>query len=118
MIFQISALFRKIVCKLPSGLKKVVCDLIAILVYMPFVLLTRFLNFIGLKKLALKIPLSDYANKSFFIIRNDALDRFGTSLEQRFSKIEVIAMMENSGLTNIVVSTGTPYYHAVGKRIF
>ena len=117
-IFQISALFRKIVCKLPSGLKKVVCDLIAILVYMPFVLLTRFFNFIGLKKLALKIPLSDYANKSFFIIRNDALDRFGTSLEQRFSKIEVIAMMENSGLTNIVVSTGTPYYHAVGKRIF
>ena len=116
-IFQISAFFRKIVCRLPSSIKKVVCDLIAIFVYMPFILLTRFLNFIGLRKLALKIPLSDYANKSFFIIRNDALDRFGTSLEQRFSKIEVIAMMENSGLTNIVVSTGTPYYHAVGKRI-
>lgn len=116
-IFKISAFFRKLVCKLPSGIKKVVCDLIAIFVYMPFILLTRFLNFIGLKKIALKIPLSDYSDKSFFIIRNDALDRFGTSLEQRFSKIEVIAMMENSGLTNIVVSSGTPYYHAVGKRV-
>ena len=116
-IFQISAFFRKLVCKLPSGIKKVVCDLIAIFIYVPFILLTRFLNFIGLKKLALKIPLSDYADKSFFIIRNDALDRFGTSLEQRFSKIEVIAMMENSGLTNIVVSSGTPYYHAIGKRV-
>lgn len=115
-IFNISTLFRKVVCKLPSGIKKFVCDLIAVFVYMPFVLLTRFLNFIGLKKAALKIPLSDYANKSFFIIRNDALDRFGTSLEQRFSKKEVIAMMENSGLTSIVVSPGTPYYHAVGKR--
>ena len=116
-IFQISAFFRKIVCRLPSGIKKIICDLIAIFVYMPFILITRFLNFIGLRKLALKIPLSDYADKSFFIIRNDALDRFGTSLEQRFSKIEVINMMENSGLTNIVVSNGTPYYHAVGKRV-
>ena len=116
-IFQISAFFRKIVCRLPSSIKKVVCDLIAIFVYMPFILLTRFLNFIGLRKLALKIPLSDYANKSFFIIRNDALDRFGTSLEQRFSKVEVVTMMENSGLTNIVVSSGTPYYHAVGRRL-
>ena len=50
-------------------------------------------------------------------IRNDALDRFGTSLEQRFSKVEVVTMMENSGLTNIVVSSGTPYYHAVGRRL-
>ena len=117
VIFQISAVFRKIVCTLPSGLKKMVCDLIAIFVYMPFILLIKFLNFVGLKKLALMIPLSDYANKSFFIIRNDALDRFGTSLEQRFSRVEVITMMENSGLNNIVVSTGTPYYHAVGKRV-
>ena len=116
-VFQISAFFRKIVCRLPSCIKKVVCDLIAIFVYMPFILLTRLLNFIGLNKLALKIPLSDYDDKSFFIIRNDALDRFGTSLEQRFSKIEVIAMMENSGLTDVVVSNGTPYYHAVGKRV-
>lgn len=71
----------------------------------------------GLKKLALEIPLSDCTNKSFFIIRNDALYGFGTSLVQRFSKKEVITMMENSGLKNIVVSTGTPYYHAEGRKI-
>ena len=84
---------------------------------MPFLLLTRVLNLLGLTNLALKAPLSDYANKSFFIVRNDALDRFGTSLEQRFPNLEVITMMENSGLTNIVVSSGTPYHHAVGIRV-
>ena len=26
-------------------------------------------------------------------------------------------MMENAGLTNILVSPGVPYYHAVGKKV-
>ena len=62
------------------------------------------------------MPLSTYHNQSFFIIRNDALDRFGTRLEQRFSAKQVKEMMENAGLTNIIISPGVPYYHAVGKR--
>lgn len=116
LIFKLSTLLRLLVCKLPSVLKKFVCDCIAVLIYMPFILLTRFFYSLGLKKLGDKIPLNDYANKSFFVIRNDALDRFGTSLEQRFSKKEIIQMMTNAGLTNIVVSNGTPYYHAVGRK--
>lgn len=84
---------------------------------MPFILLGRFVKAIGLKKLARKIPLSDYTDKSFFIVRNDALDRFGTTLEHRFSKKQVIELMEKSGLGNIVVSPGSPYYHAVGRKM-
>jgi hypothetical protein len=49
--------------------------------------------------------------------RNDALDRFGTKLEQRFSAKQIIEMMENAGLTDIVIGPVAPYYHAVGKRI-
>ncbi len=108
---------RKIISVLPSFIKKTICDLIAILFYMPFVLLGRLLTGIGLHNLASKLPLSLYQNQSFFVIRNDALDRFGTSLEQRFSKAEIIKMMENAGLGNIVVSENLPYWHAVGKRI-
>ena len=63
------------------------------------------------------MPLSAYHNKSFFIIRNDALDRFGTRLEQRFSAKQIVEMMENAGLTNIVISHGAPYYHAIGKKL-
>jgi hypothetical protein len=51
------------------------------------------------------------------MVRNDALDRFGTRLEQRFSAKEIIEMMENAGLMNIVISNGIPYYHAVGRKL-
>ena len=115
-LFFISDLFRKVVSRMPAGLKRVCCDMMAVFFYMPFILTSRFLNLIGLKKLAKRIPLSDYANKSFFIIRNDTLDRFGTKLEQRFSRKQVEELMQNSGLDNIVISPASPYYHAVGRK--
>ncbi len=116
-LFRISDLFRKVVSRMPAGLKRFSCDVMAVFFYMPFVLTARLFNLIGLKKIAKKIPLSDYANKSFFIIRNDTLDRFGTKLEQRFSRIQVEELMRSSGLDNIVISPASPYYHAVGKKI-
>ena len=115
-LFSIVNGIRKLVSSLPSGVKKVVCDVLAIVLYMPIILVGRLLKSIGLKKLAKALPLSNYQNKSFFIIRNDALDRFGTALEHRFSKSEVIQMMKNCGLHQIVVSDGEPYWHAVGKK--
>ncbi len=116
IIFFISDLFRKLVSRMPAGLKRFSCDLMAVCFYMPFVLTARLLNWMGFKKIAKKIPLSDYANKSFFIIRNDTLDRFGTKLEQRFSKPQVEELMRNSGLDDILISPASPYYHAVGKK--
>lgn len=115
-VFQLSNLIRLAVSSMPAGLKRFCCDVLAIVLYMPFVILCRVLNKLGFKKFAKKLPLSDYANKTFFIIRNDSLDRFGTKLEHRFSKEEVIKMMTNSGLEDIRVSPGSPYYHAVGRK--
>jgi len=116
-LFSLSDIIRKFVSSLPSGLKKIVADILAIVIYLPLVLLVRLLRKLGFKKFADFIPLSSYHNKSFFVIRNDSLDRFGTKLEHRFSKKEVIEMMEKSGLENIVISPSSPYYHAVGKKI-
>lgn len=116
-LFRITNGIRAIISKMPTRMKKFFCDLIAIFMYMPLVLLGRFCSFIGLKKLAKKIPLNFYQNTSFYVVRNDALDRFGTSLEQRFSKAEVKEMMTNAGLGDIVVSEGMPYWHAVGKKM-
>jgi len=104
------------VYRLPSPLKRFVCDLLAVVIYMPIILWVRFLMFLGLNSLAKKMPLNSYHNKSFFIVRNDSLDKFGTSLEQRFSKKEVEELMVNSGLENIVISTGTPFYHTIGRK--
>jgi SAM-dependent methyltransferase len=116
-IFWVSNLVRKIISSLPSGLKKVVCDLLAIILYMPLIILGSIFKKIGLTTIATLLPLSYYQDKSFFIVRNDALDRFGTSLEQRFSRSDIKKMMENSGLSNIVISENEPYWHSVGERI-
>lgn len=116
-LYNLSNLIRYPVCRLPAGLKRFVCDVLAIVIYMPLVLWVRFLVLIGLRNIARKMPLSAYNNKSFFIIRNDALDKFGTRLEQRFSKKQVMDMMGNCGLKDIVISDGTPFYHAVGRKI-
>ncbi len=116
-MFHASNLLRKGVSKMPAKLKKVTCDLLAITLYMPWVLTARLFVKLGLRKIARTLPLAAYENKSFFVIRNDSLDRFGTTLEQRFSKKEVITMMTNCGLSNIIVSNNTPYHHAVGQKI-
>lgn len=115
-IFGMSALIRGVVSRLPSNIKKFVCDLLAILIYWPLVQLSRFLEFVGMQALSKKIPLSYYKSHSWNIVRNDALDRFGTPLEQRFSREEIIEMMKNAGLIEIVISEKEPYWHAVGKK--
>jgi ubiquinone/menaquinone biosynthesis C-methylase UbiE len=115
--YWLSNLIRLVVCKLPGKLKRVVCGFLAVLLYMPFVLLCRLLRILGVpEKFRQKIPLQIYEKASFYIIRNDALDRFGTPLEQRFSKKEITEMMEKAGLTEITFSPNAPYWHAVGKK--
>jgi len=115
-LFKLSDLVRRFVSRLPGKIKHLVCDVLAIIFYMPFILTGRFFNFLGFKNLAKKMPLHGYQNRSFFMIRNDTLDRFGTRLEQRFSSKQIIEMMENAGLTDIVISPGIPLYHAVGRK--
>lgn len=118
LIFKLSTIFRLLISKMPKTLKKITCDLIAVFIYMPLVLIVRFFELLfGNKKWTKKIPLSYYRDKSFNIIRNDALDRFGTPLEQRFSKKEITEMMEISGLKNIVFSDNEPYWHCTGQKI-
>jgi hypothetical protein len=102
---------------MPHFLKKLFCDIIAITVYYPLVILSRVLSLVlGRKSWIQKIPLSYYSDKSFNIIRNDALDRFGTPLEQRFSKKEIIKMMETAGLSNLNFSDNEPYWHMTGLK--
>ena len=47
-------------------------------------------------------------------MRTDALDRFGTILEKRFTKKQVAEMMTKAGLENIIFSDKSPYWCAVG----
>jgi hypothetical protein len=55
---------------------------------------------------------------SYYVLRTDALDRFGTKLERRFTKDQIKEMLENSGFENIKFSDTLPHWCAVGiKRV-
>lgn len=117
LIFQLSCVPRFIISKMPKFFKHIFCEIIAFTVYLPLVGIAKFFKYSFKNKLYKKIPLSYYVGKSLNVIRNDALDRFGTPLEQRFTKKQINEMMRNAGLDDIVFSNYEPYWHAVGKRV-
>ena len=61
-------------------------------------------------------PLALYRDRSFYSMRTDARDRFGTPLEKRFRAGEIRQMMMEAGLTEIRFSDSPPYWCAVGKK--
>jgi ubiquinone/menaquinone biosynthesis C-methylase UbiE len=113
-IWRISDVFRGMICALPFGIKKVITDLIALLVYFPLARFAGLLEKGGFKTDSL--PLSVYRVHSFYTMRTDALDRFGTRLEQRFTKIQIKQMMEAAELESIRFSDTSPYWCAVGLK--
>lgn len=113
-IWRVSDGLRRLICRLPSGAKHVATDAIAALVYWPLSRLCGLLDRLGFKVDGL--PLAFYRQHSFYTLRTDARDRFGTPLEQRFSREEIRAMMVQAGLVDIRFSDGAPYWCAVGFR--
>jgi ubiquinone/menaquinone biosynthesis C-methylase UbiE len=113
-VWKISEVFRRSISALPFGLKKTVTDLIAALVYFPLAKAAALLEKSGVP--VENFPLSVYRLHSFYTMRTDALDRFGTRLEQRFTRAEIAAMMTAAGLENIKFSDGFPFWCAVGFK--
>lgn len=107
---------RKIISKFPKRIKFFICDLIAIFIYLPLKFLSKFLKFLFESDYYKKIPLYYYHDKSLNIIRNDSLDRFGTPLEQRFSKKEIFRLLSNIGAKDIIFSNSEPYWHVLFKK--
>ena len=115
-LFYMSHVLRLFISKLPSAGKQIICEGIAALVYFPLAKLSGLFKAIGAKSMASRMPLSYYADKSYYIMRNDALDRFGTPLEQRFTRQEITVMLKAAGLTEINFSENTPYWHVTAKK--
>lgn len=117
VLFKISDILRNIIHRLPTFLKKLICDAIALIIYVPLSFLAKAVEKIFPKTSWHRFfPLWYYRNKSLNVMRNDALDRFGTPLEQRYSKEEINKMMVDAGLKNIVFSDNAPYWHAIGQK--
>ena len=114
-IWSISDLLRKIISKMPYGLRYIFSQIIAVVVYFPLARTALYLEKLNLN--VSNFPLSSYKNLSFYTMRTDALDRFGTRLEQRFTRDEIKNMMESAGLENIKFSNSKPFWVAVGYKI-
>lgn len=117
ILFWISDLLRKGISKSPSIIKKGICDAIALTIYLPFASIARLMKWLFRSQASYqKMPLSYYHDKSLMIMRNDALDRFGTRLEKRYSKSSIIELMKRCGLTDVKFSNGAPYWHFTAKK--
>lgn len=98
-LWKTSELFRFPISRLPFPLRRQVTNVIATTVYLPLARTARLLERRGWD--VASFPLSSYRDLSFYSMRTDALDRFGTRLEQRFSKPQIAQMMAKAGLTDI-----------------
>ena len=112
-VWKISNVGRQLVSKMPHSLRFGASQILAGAVYFPLAKAAKMLEKTGVN--VEKFPLSQYRDNSFYTMRTDALDRFGTSLEKRFTKNEIREMMENCGLERISFSE-TSFWTAVGFK--
>tara|TARA_B110001450_G_C17622289_1_gene481729 strand:+ start:604 stop:1431 length:828 start_codon:yes stop_codon:yes gene_type:complete len=113
-IWKLSDFVRNIISILPRPIKKVFCLLIAALIYFPLSRLALFIELFGFN--VSNFLLSDYRNKPFYQMRNDALDRFGTRLEQRFSRQQIEDMLLESGFQDISFSEEMPFWTSISYK--
>jgi ubiquinone/menaquinone biosynthesis C-methylase UbiE len=105
---------RLIVSRLPHRARIIVSDAIAATVYWPLARLSALLNWFGAGSQSL--PLSWYADKSFYVMGADAYDLFCTRLEKRFTRPQIEQMLLSTGFEQIRFSDSPPYWCAVGIR--
>jgi hypothetical protein len=87
---------------------------ISYIIHYPLSRISKFLNNFGI--VTDNIPLNYYKNAAIYTMKNDALDRFGTKIEKRFSKSEISEMLSEAGLINIEFSPNPPFWVAIGYK--
>ncbi len=113
-LWRVSDSVRRVTSRLPWRLRYGASQAFAVCVYWPLARTARALEAVG--RLPRSWPLAYYRNKSFYVMRTDALDRFGTRLEQRFTRAEIASMLDTAGIGDVRFSESTPYWCAVGIK--
>ncbi len=113
-LWKCSDLVRRAISMLPVHAKNICCDLIAVSVYFPLAKSAWLLD--QMEILPAAWPLAYYRNCTFYVLRTDALDRFGTRLEKRFTRHESERMLIEAGFERIQFSDREPFWCAVGFK--
>ncbi|MDC0030137.1 SAM-dependent methyltransferase, partial [Pseudomonadota bacterium] len=114
LLWKITDFFRRIISKLPFVIKFSISQIIALFVYLPIARFALIAEKIGID--VSNFPLTWYRNESFYILRTDALDRFGTRLEQRFTKDEISEMLVNAGFEKIEFTEREPFWTVLSYK--
>ena len=116
-LFWTSNSLRWVISRLPYALRKLIAQVIAALIYLPLARTAKLLRSAG--KNVSNFPLHHYADMPFVMLQNDALDRFGTRLEQRFSKKEITEMLGKAGfdLSTLKFSDVEPFWTFSVKKL-
>jgi len=112
--WRLSNIFRIVICRLPANLRLVISQLIAVVVYWPLARMAALMQRAGLPTAS--IPLEFYRDRSFYVMRTDAYDRFCTSLEKRFTRNQVERMLRDAGFEGVRFSEQAPFWCAVGLK--
>ncbi len=113
-VWRCSNLLRRGICKLPAKMKYLVTDVLAIVLYYPLARFASLVEYLGFS--VAEIPLSYYRNRSFYTMRTDSRDRFGTPLEQRFTRAQIECMMYGAGLESVHFHERAPFWCAVALK--
>lgn len=105
---------RFVLSRSPYPLRFALSQVIAATIYWPLARLARLAEKTGRKVDA--YPLAYYRHRAFYVMRTDALDRFGTRLEKRFTRRQIEAMMTSAGLSDIKFSDHPPHWCAAGIK--
>ena len=116
-LFWASNSLRWVISRLPYSMRRLIAKIIAALIYLPLARTAKLLSSTG--RNVSNFPLHHYANMPFVMLQNDALDRFGTRLEQRFSKKEITEMLGNAGfdLSSLKFSDVEPFWTFSVKKL-
>ena len=111
---MITSPLRYIISRLPFSLKFFISQVIALFIYFPLATFCKLLNNFNIK--TENFPMNQYQDLSLYVMRTDALDRFGTRIEKRFSRKQIQKILEESNFENIKFSEDAPYWCCVGYK--
>lgn len=114
LLWKASDRLRRMISATPFDFRRCVAATIAAAIYWPLARSARLAEALGREVSA--FPLSFYRRRSFYTMRTDALDRFGTRLERRFGRGEILTMMQEAGLDRIEFREREPFWVACGRK--
>jgi SAM-dependent methyltransferase len=114
ILWRLSDMGRRAISRMPFLARYLLTQVLAMLIYWPLSRVARWLDRRG--QLPATWPLAYYRDKSFYVMRTDALDRFGTRLERRFTRRQIRDMLQAAGFGDIHFSEKPPFWCAVGIK--